>query len=1786
MWASLGFQYVQVRLPGQQDGEEAIILQHIDDIATGSLEKLVIIDIVFHTNTLTRGVPDRPNTVREVYRVQHLLARSHLLTLTHVDVYCTWRQDQCIVRFNDQLWAPGDPRLLPIEHGAFFQIQLPPPPNPEWDIGQAVRTIQETGDLLEFPEAGQLAASILDGNIDNNRRAFGEGFIEGARLVTCKCNEEDADIPEDIDIPMMLPPGTSLHGPRPSHDGVFDWLDELVAVFRQEAEAETIEGSPFLYVQTWYIHHRRHKRCPHPRSVRLDGAIIGWIEELRYAWSDVLDRSIPFAIHVVKPRPPQPRWQSFSCHIILVQAPQPHLVAGVVTTLLEGPDRDAIMQAAASFPDLVNKPAVIDEMQLQPQCDLRRCSVTASGLPVHLIQQTEIHNGFNVCIRVASVVAMTQRPIQPGSASDHMEHFEDVIFMQRSRSTPAVASSSTAQGSNCPEPFAFNPNAQIFVPGQVLIEGMDEFTQDLHRIWLDESFSWEGETPTCLFTTWMVDHSGAFRHCTRPRDVRLGPDFTAWEAQIKNVWADELVGNPSLEYHIISPTPPRLENQAAGHIIVIQHADESLVTSLVSIIDRTLRGQNGRIQRMAVTTPEHILLDTLLDVTGYAQACIPDNSPRVCRAWYFDERLRLHRPLPGRSGYGITINIHLRTRPGPEATNLLQLSAVTASVPVAAFEGERLTQGQVAHTPGPPKVLQLERLLSDEGHDEGQHAVQPIRLIRGHDDVPPLPTFIEVVVPVTKESIQHELQCYGQDCAIEILGEGALAMCFPSLWSTKRTTDEHFHFIFTEMQDSAPSIDPVFHLHSDSSLKKDDHIGMMRFLHQMGHEKAGILAIIPHSHNLTEVQFTAPWKPKRRHRNAPLPGRLANLQDQLARCMTLHLLHKGVLSAFWIWELTVSNCFPSSSIPAFSDLCTFTEGIDLPATTLEAINLLQPLERYDRLIIYTDGSSHSAHLRLAPELVEEHHIPDAWSFVVLGEQYTDAGTRLDLLGWCAHQVRCSTESPWHLGSRSVGSWVAEREALLWAFIWRIGLNSCIPTTFRSDSVMTIGQSQGTLGSQHHDETFDLLRGCHQILEAALPADCLRVEHVYGHNSDPWNDLADHLAKREATTGFLLPRGELNVQFWRPLLPYLWMLFGHQYGMPEHCDRGLIIPAPSLPAPFAPKTSSKPDALVEIHLTLSLATANVLSLYHRPDGHAGKVNYLREQFISHGLNFLGLQETRSSAGASLVHHVYRLCSGSNKGHHRVELWCNLKQPYGYIKGRPQYLRQSDFAVVYYDDTRLLTKIDASLHQFWVMVFHAPQSGQPQRLREQWWEVTHQLLLDHQVQADHLYVCADANAAPGPGDGRHVFEEASSTSTSTPLLQHFLSTFDMCLPSTSTIHTGPRHAWVRPDGSTSHLIDYVMVPAAQFQACSHSQLLEHLDLANQTTDHTATGVELSWWTTVQNREVSHDEVGLRFDRNKIKDGNLSQMLGNFHVASWSTDVETQTHDLTNHIHATPQAGCRRDPSQPKKEYVSPFAWELRRQKLFHRKHLKTARALLARETMARIFHAWQGAEGEHCQCSFDYGTTLRCGLFKHYAGFRMTSWGLKKHLEKEKAFKISEVVASFDASTAASEIQHKMKGFMGSTNKLRQGLAPLPAVRSQNGSPCASAPEVLNRWIQFFADMEGGTRVTQNELHDSWAQSLADMSSSTCQIAVADIPSLCQLEAACRRVKAGKADGPDRVPSEVCKFYPKETAKLLYGLLLKLVTHGHEPLIHKGGTVVPIWKGKLAKDTCAAFRSILL
>ena len=185
-------------------------------------------------------------------------------------------------------------------------------------------------------------------------------------------------------------------------------------------------------------------------------------------------------------------------------------------------------------------------------------------------------------------------------------------------------------------------------------------------------------------------------------------------------------------------------------------------------------------------------------------------------------------------------------------------------------------------------------------------------------------------------------------------------------------------------------------------------------------------------------------------------------------------------------------------------------------------------------------------------------------------------------------------------------------------------------------------------------------------------------------------------------------------------------------------------------------------------------------------------------------------------------------------------------------------------------------------------------------------------------------------------------------------------------------------------------------------------------------------------------------------------------------------------------------------------------------------------------------------------------------KQTIGLHVEAKQLKLCLTDMKFNSLHATLDSLSSDAAASEIQHKLKPFLGSSNKLRQGLAPLPALRQTDGSACKSATEILDRWISFFAEMEGGNRCSFQDLHAMWRQSLASETSTFEPLRLSEVPSLCALEASCRRVKAGKASGPDGVPSELCKHFPIQTAKMLFALMLKLVAFGHE----KGGEKL-IW-----------------
>ena len=242
-------------------------------------------------------------------------------------------------------------------------------------------------------------------------------------------------------------------------------------------------------------------------------------------------------------------------------------------------------------------------------------------------------------------------------------------------------------------------------------------------------------------------------------------------------------------------------------------------------------------------------------------------------------------------------------------------------------------------------------------------------------------------------------------------------------------------------------------------------------------------------------------------------------------------------------------------------------------------------------------------------LNDEIGIPDRLEFSRPRGNIPDRRGELCSDGWMAHQVRVDPASEHFLGARKIGSSIAEREALTWAMLWRIGFNSTVPTVFHTDSQLTLQQATGEIEAAECDMSSQLLRDSYQLLEAALPHGDLLLEHVYGHSGDPFNEFCDITAKAEAQRSFYLPWIDFPIANWKQLVPYLWTLFDQQVGVPFNA-LGFQFHLQKLPCEHTPSTCPlKQVQQKTIQFSLSIASANVLSMSRGDEGHGGKLHYL-------------------------------------------------------------------------------------------------------------------------------------------------------------------------------------------------------------------------------------------------------------------------------------------------------------------------------------------------------------------------------------------------------------------------------------------------------------------------------------------------------------------------------------------------------------------------------------------------
>jgi hypothetical protein len=129
---------------------------------------------------------------------------------------------------------------------------------------------------------------------------------------------------------------------------------------------------------------------------------------------------------------------------------------------------------------------------------------------------------------------------------------------------------------------------------------------------------------------------------------------------------------------------------------------------------------------------------------------------------------------------------------------------------------------------------------------------------------------------------------------------------------------------------------------------------------------------------------------------------------------------------------------------------------------------------------------------------EECGCSDTWA-VVVGERFEPETHDVEVIGWMAHPVRYDRDSDFYMGTETLGSYAAEREALAWAGLWHLGHNTKVDTIFRTDSLTSAHQAVGFTGCAERDLSFHLFRGIFQALETALSTGALEVEHIHTSN---------------------------------------------------------------------------------------------------------------------------------------------------------------------------------------------------------------------------------------------------------------------------------------------------------------------------------------------------------------------------------------------------------------------------------------------------------------------------------------------------------------------------------------------------------------------------------------------------------------------------------------------------------------------------------------------------------------
>ena len=1535
---------------------------------------------------------------------------------------------------------------------------------------------------------------------------------------------------QEQEVPPIVAPGPAVDLPTA--------LQELWDICQHLAVSGDAQPDPQFRVETWFLDHVNIDRCYHSRIVTLSSDLSIWHRVLLQHWSDRHEAGARIEFALVYPAPDDQAVGTVA-QLILTQFPQDNLCSVVLSVYDTGRNVDTPRTFALVHGLTISLSSMLEEVRLTQDCPPHvshtECALWFGSTHIPASRQAFVRSGnaFRLCIRRGQLIRLQDLLALP----DEMirRHLQEAIHGEIYQRPPGPRFPGDAYAINpLPQSRPYRPSTSSASTRPQWIEGLTHLFGQYSATELLE------EGPVLYIQSWYVNGQ-TYLWCNEPRAVRLTGDFTQWRPAIAQTWHDRLEGSLPAEFWVVQPVPPFTARQGVTvHVIVSQsmHSDQAAVL----LTAMQAQEQDASCQHSSYVLPRNSLGEDL------ARFAVPPwfRSSMMTvffegQQYSFDATVSLHsganvivrygeyeRAPPTRSddhAMFLQLHMHVTSKAPLPGISGLPVKVVTLEHAIDATDEDvaaiPLSIGQFLSGSSTPWIVcawempygNTETVLLDPADTVGRHTIDMFR--QRHDFLRPVSQLFSIRFlrpgwhTREKQVWIGSFRVPSHDQAIVFCvryqSDGAVygVRTFPATCSMPglRQSLSIQHGTKVRCNGQVLSTDTTF-----------NHGDVLEF-HAAPYSAGFDMC---RTHNRVQICLDATIPVEQRAFDADKDAVLMLQHPNFAQCL---------------------------ASPEHWNFAFLPEGIDLHPATFEALHR-QPewLPTPPQVLeLYVDGATckHTS----------------AWAVVAVA--VSPMGRTL--YGCASGITQINPAQPQWIGATHHGNIDAELSAMTIATAFAfcacqeyhvcirpdLALSrqiACSLATTRKPSVLA--QTLHALGQQVNDK--------------------VSTQEVRAHCSDPWNELADRLAKWTAAHS-----REVGSVPWQPLHDLACSASDRAWGWLHQAPKSLRSTFPNLhdeaiwqPSPSNHVIHTHIRAAAEsfdpTSVQFKIVTYNALALdesdvaLRLPGPRSIRVDH---QFHLHQVAFIGLQETRMPEGQRVTDHYRVFSSGfaqcGRTRHYGCELWIHKTLPLAnQTDGKSVTAADFRFTVMASDPRYLMVRLQGPF-DIYILVAHAPCQSADRPLDQVriWWQ--HLGAIASLVPNDALmFCCIDANA-PLADASTTFFDTHQAEPTNGPgqAFQEFLTVHEMYVPATFSWHQGDGATWRHPQG---HLLrrDYVTASHQAFRLVTGSQVLADFDSGFGHQDHYPAQLTVNGFLP-----ASSPGAKLRWDFAKLADPQarreFEDALRTLPLPTWQIDIDAHSGLLETHILQLAQQHFGKPPRAKQRPVLSQITLSgiaLKRQAL----------QLLRNEGMSND----PALVSELRQLEKAIRPLVQADQKKWYA-----MW-------------LDDIdLAARRCDTA--QVYKKLQRLGRKKPSQHQGPRPLPKLVDPTGRVASSFEECQQIWCAQFGQLEAGVTVTPNQLQQLHVQRpTLYPDDPSCLMSAHDIM------AAIRRMRSGKVPGPGKLPIDVLKAGGFTMAQALLPLMTKAAWHMHEPISWKGGLLVPLFKGKGSPQDAKGYRSIFI